>query len=214
MSKSDIIKRLNDIIGNKINSWTIIKPITNIILECKCECGNIKQVYIYDLLKNKSKMCVKCSNKFRGKTTHKMSKTRLYKIWKDMKARCNRKTTTGYENYGARGISVCNEWANDFIIFYNWSICNNYSDNLEIDRINVNGNYEPNNCRWSNQDIQHNNKRSNRLIFYKEKMYTLSQLAREYGFKPLVVLKRLNRGWTIEEAINLKLNTKLNARRI
>lgn len=80
-----------------------------------------------------------------------------------MKERCYNKNAANYRNYGGRGISICNDWLNSFESFRNWAIENGYSDSLSIDRINVDGNYEPPNCRWATQKEQNNNKRNNRL---------------------------------------------------
>ena len=78
-----------------------------------------------------------------------------------MKARCYRETDTCYERYGGRGIKICDEWKNDYLAFHNWAVNNGYSDNLTIDRINVDGNYEPENCRWATNEQQCNNRRTN-----------------------------------------------------
>lgn len=86
-----------------------------------------------------------------------MNGTRLYKIWCQMKQRCNNSNNTAYHRYGGRGIIVCDEWANDFMIFYDWSLCNGYSNDLSIDRIDNDGNYEPSNCRWATTKIQQRN---------------------------------------------------------
>lgn len=201
------MKATGDIpIGTQFNSWTIQRHIDGMIYECKCKCGHIGRVRIHDLAKNKSRMCRKCSASLFTSRTHGMSKTKLYRTWKDMKYRCCKKGNTGYENYGGRGIIVCDEWTEDFMNFYKWSKDNGYSEELEIDRIDVNGDYKPSNCRWVTKTTQNNNTRRNHYIYYKGKKYTLSQLSRKHGLKPLVVYKRLKRGWTVEEAVTIKLN--------
>lgn len=113
---------------------------------------------------------------------HGMSRTRLYKIWTDMKTRCNNPNTPYYYNYGARGISVCKEWS-DFEPFMEWSLDNGYTDKLTIDRINVNGNYEPENCRWITNLEQQSNRQSNHFLTYDGKTQTISQWADELGIK-------------------------------
>jgi len=137
-----------------------------------------------------------------------MSRTHLYKVWKDMKARCYRKRHIGYANYGGRGINICAEWLNDFVAFYNWALANDYEDGLSIDRHDNDGDYTPDNCRWATRQMQNNNTRRNHYIYYQGQKYTLAQLSEKHGLSPTVVYKRLKRGWSIEEAINIKLNER------
>lgn len=90
---------------------------------------------------------------------HNSTGDRLYKIWIGIKKRCYNQNYKAYKNYGGRGISVCDEWKNSYISFRDWSLNNGYDDELSIDRINVNGNYEPSNCRWTTNEIQARNTR-------------------------------------------------------
>lgn len=115
---------------------------------CLCDCG--KQIVCIggDLTRGHTTSCG-CSRR-----KHNLRDTRLYSIWGSMKNRCSSKNNSHYNYYGGAGITVCEEWSNDFIKFYNWAVNNGYSDELTLDRINPNGNYEPSNCRWANKTIQ------------------------------------------------------------
>jgi len=109
---------------------------------------------------NRSTKCKPCSTSItKNRTTHGKSKTKIYKTWLSMKKRCYNKKYTKYENWGGRGIVICDEWKDDFMAFYEWAIVNGYDHDLTIDRINNDGNYEPSNCRWANYNIQNANKR-------------------------------------------------------
>lgn len=135
--------------------------------------------------------------------------TRLHNIWLSMRERCNRPNHPYYDSYGGRGITICEEW-NDFRKFHEWAANNGYSDSLQIDRIDFNGNYEPSNCRWVTVKEQQNNKRTNRFVIYHGKKYTLTQLAEKTGIKKTTLKERLNNGWSIEDAVNrpVRLRTK------
>lgn len=132
---------------------------------------------------------------------HGQRNTRLYKIWCGMKYRCYNSNSDEYETYGGRGIRICKEWNLNFRKFYDWAMNNGYEDNLTIDRINVNGNYTPENCRWTTMKVQENNKRNNRIIEYKNKMQTISQWADDIGTRKEVIYYRLNHGWSVERAL-------------
>lgn len=132
---------------------------------------------------------------------HGLSRTRLYKIWNGMKGRCNNKKDKDYKRYGLRGIKICDEWLYDFKKFHDWSILNGYKDTLTIDRKDVNGNYEPSNCRWATPKQQCNNRRSNLIFEYKGKKDTMANLARKYNISYHLLNDRLNSGWPIDRAI-------------
>jgi hypothetical protein len=129
--------------------------------------------------------------------------TRIYNIWKEMRRRCNCKTGAHYSAYGGRGIRICSEW-DDFMSFYSWSIQNGYDDTLTIDRIDVNGDYSPDNCRWVSMKEQENNRRNNHLLKYKGQLKTISQWAEIYGLSYRIIYRRLKAGWTIEEALTIQ----------
>ena len=106
-----------------------------------------------------------------------MKHTRIYSIWCGMKARCYGKSDKNYSRYGAVGISVCDEWKDDFMSFYNWSMQNGYSDDLTIDRIDGKKGYCPENCRWVDYKVQANNTTRNRIITYNGQSKTMSEWA-------------------------------------
>lgn len=118
--------------------------------------------------------------------------------------RCYRKEHNSYKYYGARGISVCDEWQT-FEPFYQWALSNGYKENLTLDRINNDGNYEPSNCRWITIKEQANNRRTNRLIIYNGETKTISEWAELLGITHQALEYRLNSpSWTIEEALTIK----------
>lgn len=129
--------------------------------------------------------------------------SRIKTIWKNMRQRCHNPNFIYYHNYGGRGITVCDEWQ-DFHTFEQWAYANDYSDDLTIDRINTNGNYEPSNCRWTTMKVQTNNKRNNRLITYNGKTQTESQWADELGISFTVLRNRLHKGFPLDKAFEDK----------
>lgn len=144
--------------------------------KCLCDCGNVLDVSKYKLRDKQIKSCG-CTKGIKHGKYH----TRLYHIYYKMKTRCYNKHHISYKDYGGRGIKICNEWLNDFMKFYNWAIANGYNDNLTIDRIDVNGNYEPSNCRWADRTTQSNNTRRCIYITYNGKTQTIAQWAEELG---------------------------------
>lgn len=110
-----------------------------------------------------------------------------------------------YKNYGGRGVKICDEWNNDYRKFYDWAMSNGYNDDLSIDRIDVNGDYEPSNCRWVDTKIQANNTRTNRHIKYRGETLTISEWANKIGMKYGTLRERIRRGWSISKAIRTKI---------
>ena len=142
--------------------------------------------------------------------------TRLNRIYWRMKCRCYNKLDKSYKRYGARGIIICDAWISNYHAFEMWATNNGYADYLSIDRINNNGNYEPNNCRWTTAKEQARNKRPNHIISYAGKTQTLAAWADEVGLKHNTIINRIKRGWPIEKSLTTALlpNEKTNVARI
>lgn len=162
----------------------------------KCDCGNISTVEYSTLKKNKYG-CRKCHEW--QLTAKGLSKTRIYEIWNHMLFRCYNRKSESYKRYGERGIKVCKKWKEDFMAFYNWSLNNGYKENLSIDRINNDGNYEPDNCRWATREQQANNTSKNVFIDFNGKRLTISQWAHKIGILPSVFHGRLKRNGVCEK---------------
>ena len=132
---------------------------------------------------------------------HGMAESRLYRIWLGMRTRCYNPKQCHYEDYGGRGIAVCDEWKNDSKSFIDWALANGYTDSLTLDRIDVNGNYCPENCRWITMKEQHNNRRDTITVTYNGRTQTLSQWAEETGIYYHKLLMRYKRGWEAERLL-------------
>lgn len=132
---------------------------------------------------------------------HGMTKTRPYRIWQSMKNRCSNTRSLRYVDYGGRGITVCDEWKNDFQAFYDWAMNNGYSDELTLDRIDNNGNYSPDNCRWATPAEQNSHTRKSCLLEYNCEVRTLKEWCEKLKLPYWRMKDRINRnGWTVQKA--------------
>lgn len=172
---------------------------------CRCSCKKhtVKDVYEFNLLNGKSNSCgcLNSEKTVERNKTHMLSNTRLYSIWSNIKKRCNNKNDPRYSSYGGRGINVCAEWSNNFLSFYTWAISNGYKDNLSIDRIDNNKGYSPNNCKWSTNQEQSNNRRSNHNININGTTKTLTEWSKQFGIDNDLVSYRIKHGWSPEKAL-------------
>ena len=131
--------------------------------------------------------------------------TRLHNIWIGMKTRCYNPNHHNYKDYGGRGIKICETWKNDYLSFANWSRKNGYSENLSIDRIDVNGDYSPENCRWVDIKTQSKNKRNNVLITANGRTLTRAEWAKETNIPVGAILARQSRGWSDEDSVTIPI---------
>ena len=169
---------------------------------CRCVCGTIVEIATYDLKRGHAKSCG-CLQRELAKERHLLhgkTNTRLYYIWSSARQRTQNQNNQKYEDYGGRGIYMCEEW-NDFSAFEKWALANGYSDWLTLDRIDVNGPYSPKNCRWANAKEQQRNRRNNVLLSLDNNIQCMSAWAEETGISTKVIHWRLSHGWTVEDAL-------------
>lgn len=179
---------------------------------CRCDCGNTRIVPTAFLNNGRVEKCSSCCKKAQSenaikvsKSKHGMVKTKLWRCWRSMRTRCSYPRTNGYNNYGGRGIKVCDEWDKSFEKFMEWAYSNGYEENLTLDRIDVNGDYCPENCRWLTIKQQANNKRTNFVITHNGVSHTLSEWSEITGINKNTLESRLKKyGWETERALSVK----------
>lgn len=175
---------------------------------CRCDCGNTAVVRGSCLRTGVTRSCGCLAKEVASKThrIHGRAKTRLYAAWKAMRQRCYDKDHPGYHNYGGRGIRVCERWQS----FENFAedMGPSFRPGLSLDRIDVNGDYEPGNCRWATRQEQANNTRANRTVVIHGEILTIAQAARRIGIRPNVVHKRIHNGWSVYDALFTPLGGK------
>lgn len=208
---SFIMNKPLDLLGKKFGNLLVVEKTDkrkdlHIIWKCVCDCGNIyyaKGSYL------KCGHITSCGCKYREKISSPYVK-RLGKVYQQMKHRCYKKNDDEYYNYGGRGIKICEEWLNDFMAFYRWSVKNGYKEEMlpngknkwTIDRIDPDGDYCPENCRWITIKEQCNNKRIDKVIVYKGKQISIKDLLRSIYVKYHDFYKFIRAGYTNEEIID------------
>ena len=228
------LSRVDDLTDKRYGRLTVIgihdTPTRKTYWVCQCDCGNIKVVRSDSLKCGAIRSCG-CLKKeqdqknltwgaeFTGEvrkpnstekrlrknaTGHKVGGTRLYEIWQGIRRRCYKKTEPCYDRYGGRGITVCDEWVNDFSAFYKWAIENGYSDELTIDRIDNEKGYSPDNCRWTTAKEQARNRRSNINITIGNSTRTMTEWCEIFNVNYAKVNARYHRNGftTVDELFN------------
>jgi hypothetical protein len=218
-----------DLSGKKFGRLQVIKRASNyrqpsgksiVMWECKCECGSVSVVSSSNLLSGNSKKCKCCNEKefkdylTNGQRKHGDSTKRLYRIWRGMKTRCLNSKTKEFDSYGGRGISICEDWKNSYETFREWALLNGYADDLTIDRKNVDGNYEPSNCRWISISEQQSNRRNCNFIEYKGEKKILKDWAKDLGIPYSRLSGRLALGWSIEDAFTKEYKSSFNRKTV
>lgn len=200
-----------DLSGKRYGKITVLERAENrgnhTMWKCKCDCGNYTVTGASELVSGTTKSCG-CLKYESRNSTHRLAKTKLYGIWSKMKDRCLNKNSPAYKWYGKRGICIYQEWLDDFMNFYNWAMDNGYKEGLSIERIDVNGNYEPKNCRWIPLKEQALNTRITKFITYKGQTKTVSEWCEITGIKKTTMLNRIRLGFTPEECIEIPIHTK------
>lgn len=208
-----------DITGMKFN---FIMPIRCVgsehkkrLWECKCDCGNVFVTEATLIISGHTKSCG-CWKRYINSQlhrTHGQTGTRLNRIWRGMKSRCNNPHVKDFSYYGGRGIKVCKEWSDSFESFRDWANSNGYAENLTLDRIEVNDNYTPDNCRWVDRLTQSRNKRDNVCLTLYGKTKTLMEWSEILGFDRHTIRHRLDRGWSVEKTLTtIPVNIKKERR--
>lgn len=209
-----------DLTGQKFGRWTVVERGESRVCAgkkqttwiCLCECGNIKSVIGSSLKRGKSISCGCYRSEYQRDRMSEMHKKNqpefvrhkepLYSVWSDIKYRCYNRNCSGYPYYGGRGIKMCHEWKEDYATFRAWAISTGYRDGLSIDRIDVNGNYEPSNCRWATAKQQANNRRNNKIIEIRGESRTIAEWADMLNVTHSRIWHNINKGVTGEELLS------------
>lgn len=198
------------LVGQKFGELEVIARDSNknrTYFVCACSCGNRVSVR-EDKLKNGQAISCGCRRRKRSDATHDMSRTRLYHVFEAMRQRCGNPRAQEYKNYGGRGIKVCEEWrgTGGFQRFYDWAMRNGYDENAPygsctLDRIDVNGDYTPENCRWVTSKEQAKNTTRNIIIEYGGEARCLKEWSEVTGLSYAAIAKRYRSGWPVAEIL-------------
>lgn len=199
-------------IGQVFGSWTVISgpkssKDKHVLYECKCDCGTTQMVRRGNLVRGKSVCCRNCSVK-KNPRYHGKSRigNKLYGLWNTIKTRCNNPRREKYRRYGGRGIKICPEWENDFVAFEKWALGQKGSEKpfCQIDRIDNDGPYSPENCRFVSNSVNSHNRSTTRLVTAFGETKCLVEWERDDRcvVARKTIYNRLQAGWTPERAIS------------
>lgn len=197
--------KIEDLTGRRFGKLTVLSWAENnkhnkSVWRCLCDCTN-PDVYVIgaNLKSGNSTQCKEC--KARSMVKHSVNDKRILNIWNGIKQRCYNQNHDAYHHYGGRGIKMCDEWLNNAEEFEIWANKNGYSKDLTIDRIEVNGNYEPSNCRWATDDEQQSNRRNNVLLTFNGETKTVRQWEGVSEVSRTTIQKRIFNGETDKDKI-------------
>lgn len=200
--------KINDLTGQRFGRLAVVERAgrnarRHATWLCRCDCGNSSIVAGTDLLSGNTKSCGCYHDDVSRvlRTKHGAYGKKLYYVWSSMKMRCINPKNKAYKNYGARGVTVCDEWLHSFEVFQRWALVNGYEDGLSLDRIDNNAGYNPSNCRWVTRDVQNNNRRDNRLVEYDGQVRTVAEWARITGLPYEALRRRIAKGEPPEKAL-------------
>ena len=206
------MRKYIDIIDQRFGRWVVLEfalidKKNTAYWRCKCDCGEERVVSGTSLRRGSTKSCgcLRRENTSKSTRKHGLSESPLERTRNNMVQRCTNPNSTHYKHYGGRGIIVYEEWRRNPASFYKWAYDNGYEEYLTIERINNNGNYEPDNCRWATIQEQNNNQRSNKLLTYKGETKNLKQWSKDTGIKYATIYRRFIEEYPPEDILN---NTK------
>lgn len=214
--RSDFI----DLTGQTFGKWTVLAYLGRFgntktggpsVWACRCQCGNESKVQGQALKRGDSTQCRSCATS-EQQTTHGQSRTDTYRIYHGMLQRCYNENHRLYHYYGGRGVVVCDRWREDFLAFHA-DMGGRPSGKHSIDRIDSNGPYAPENCRWATADQQARSKRSNRWLEHNGERMILKDWARRIGMHPNTLYGRIDGGWPIDRALSEPPNPRLSRTR-
>lgn len=194
-----------DLTGKRLGKWQLLRfagrdKYGRSCWHCRCNCGTEKVVEQARLKAGRSTKCRSCATS-EAMLTHGEADTRLYAVWRSMIQRCEHPKNPCYDDYGGRGIRFCDEWRT-FEVFRLWALFNGYKTGLTIERVNVDGGYDPSNCSWATNKEQQRNKRNNRLVEFQGRKVCVAEAAELSGLAYTTICNRLKRGWSDFEALH------------